>query len=118
MSDGEELTADRLVALTLALEQRRTELQRALEATRDDSRPVELELSIGRLTRMDAMQQQQMAAALRQRLETQLAQVQRALGKLADGSYGQCASCEEPIGMARLLVKPEAPFCVPCQEAR
>lgn len=116
MSDDDELTADRLVALTLALEQRRTELQRALEATRDDSR--ELELSIGRLTRMDAMQQQQMAAALRQRLETQLAQVQRALGKLVEGSYGQCANCEEPIGMARLLVKPEAPFCVPCQASR
>jgi DnaK suppressor protein len=100
------------------LQKLREEVQQGLLASGNDARPVDLELSIGRLTRVDALQQQHMAAARRQRLTTQLAQIQQALGKVEAGTYGECVACEEPIGYARLSARPESPFCVECQNAK
>lgn len=71
-------------------------------------------VSIGRLTRVDAMQQQ-MTAAYRRRLETQLSQIKSAFTRLAAGTYGECLRCDEPIGWGRLSVQPETPLCVRCQ---
>lgn len=45
----------------------------------------------------------------------QLQVVRHALGKLADGSYGLCEHCGEPIGFSRLNARPEARFCIACQ---
>jgi DnaK suppressor protein len=45
----------------------------------------------------------------------QLRSVKHALAKFADGSYGVCESCGEPIGMSRLDARPEARFCIACQ---
>lgn len=44
----------------------------------------------------------------------QLAAVIAALRRLADGSYGTCARCSEPIEHARLVAVPEAALCAPC----
>ncbi|MGI8698278.1 MAG: TraR/DksA family transcriptional regulator [Mycobacteriales bacterium] len=45
-----------------------------------------------------------------------LAQVQRALGRLADATYGGCESCRRPIGKARLQAFPRATLCVSCKQ--
>lgn len=45
----------------------------------------------------------------------QLRVVKHALGKFADGSYGVCENCGEPIGWSRLNARPEARFCIACQ---
>ena len=42
--------------------------------------------------------------------------VQAALDRLADGTYGQCGSCGEAIGEARLAAIPEATHCVNCAQ--
>jgi DnaK suppressor protein len=111
----DELTEAQLESLRDLLHQKRDEVQQGLAASREDARPVGLDLSIGRLTRVDALQQQHMAAARRGRLETQLAQIQQALSKLLAGTYGECVRCGEPIAYARLKVRPESPFCIRCQ---
>jgi len=43
-----------------------------------------------------------------------LKQVDEALDKISDGSYGTCSTCEKPIPEARLDVLPFAKFCVEC----
>ena len=43
-------------------------------------------------------------------------QVQRALGRIADGTYGVCESCGQPIGKARLQVFPRATLCLACKQ--
>jgi DnaK suppressor protein len=45
-----------------------------------------------------------------------LRQVRAALERLAEGTYGQCLQCEEPINPKRLVALPWAQFCLPCQE--
>jgi DnaK suppressor protein len=45
-----------------------------------------------------------------------LAQAERALARIEDGSYGSCDSCGEPIGKARLQAFPRATLCVTCKQ--
>ena len=45
-------------------------------------------------------------------VETELAQLQRALGRLDAGTYGRCEVCGKPIAEGRLEAKPAARYCV------
>ena len=45
-----------------------------------------------------------------------LFQVDRALARLDDGTYGVCESCGQPIGKLRLMAFPRATLCVPCKQ--
>jgi RNA polymerase-binding transcription factor DksA len=45
----------------------------------------------------------------------ELAEIDAALARIADGSYGECIDCGGPIGRARLQVHPMAVRCAPCQ---
>ena len=45
-----------------------------------------------------------------------LAQIERALARIEDGSYGVCESCGNPIGKGRLQAFPRATLCVSCKE--
>jgi DnaK suppressor protein len=45
----------------------------------------------------------------------QLHTVRHALAKLADGSYGECEECGNPVGFSRLQARPEARLCIACQ---
>jgi DnaK suppressor protein len=47
-------------------------------------------------------------------LEASLDRVERALAKLAEGSYGRCDACGEPIAPARLKARPDSAFCMAC----
>jgi len=47
----------------------------------------------------------------------ELAEVDAALARVADGSYGTCSHCGEPIGWSRLNAQPTAQRCIACQEA-
>jgi RNA polymerase-binding protein DksA len=48
---------------------------------------------------------------------TELREVETALQGIAEGTYGSCVDCGEPIGYDRLTVNPSAARCLPCQEA-
>jgi DnaK suppressor protein len=70
---------------------------------------------VGRLSRMDAMQQQKMAESSIQSTRKRLKKVQIALAKLDEGEYGYCDECGETIAFARLEIQPEADLCIECQ---
>jgi len=44
-----------------------------------------------------------------------LREVQAALWRIEDGTYGLCTSCGQPIGVERLEILPQAALCMPCQ---
>ena len=112
----EELTQAQTDELHQRLRSDREEIEAQLEASRDGARPVGLDEPIGRLTRMDAMQQQKMTQANRRSLEARLQQVTGALTALGEGEYGFCVRCEEPVGYPRLKARPETRLCLLCQE--
>lgn len=113
MSD--ELNEAQLAELKTLLEKAEQDVAQGLSASSADAKPVDLGLSIGRLSRVDALQQQHMAMARRQRVEVQLQQVRSALSRMKSGTYGACIKCGEPIEFARLKARPETPVCRDCQ---
>jgi len=98
-----------------ALEELRSELELLLEITREGTRAVDLDEPIGRLTRMDALQQQGLSAAARRGHDLRLRQVLQSLNAIERDEYGICRRCEEPIGYPRLKARPESPYCLDCQ---
>jgi len=92
----------------------------SLNEVRDESSAtVTLDQSrVGRLSRMDAMQQQAMARSSRERAQQELKRIAAALRRCDDGSYGYCLECDEPIARKRLEIDPAAPYCIQCAEAR
>ena len=95
----------------------RDEINALLGRTTEDSKPVDLGLPIGRLSRADAIQMQNMAQLNRRQLEIKQKQVEGALTSIEKGSYGSCRSCKGKIHPDRLDARPETPFCIDCQEA-
>ena len=58
------------------------------------------------------------AEALAKSLKETLTDVEHALAKVEDGTYGTCESCGQPIAPARLEAKPAARFCINCASKR
>jgi DnaK suppressor protein len=69
---------------------------------------------LGRLSRIDAMQAQQMAKAASRRRHMERGRIAAALKRIDDGEYGYCLSCGEPIPAPRLEINPAATQCVGC----
>ena len=112
----DKFSAEQLARLTAALSALETELHAGIAAGQEDAKPVELDGSIGRVTRIDAIQQQSMAKANLGANRLRLKRVQSARRALAEGHYGECQSCGELIAFKRLLARPEARFCIECKE--
>lgn len=111
------LTDDQLSSFRELLTGMQRQIEALLAQTERDARPVDLNLPIGRLTRIDAIQMQAMAQLNRRQLEIRRLQVTAALEAFAAGTYGNCRHCKGPISLARLEALPETPFCLACQES-
>lgn len=70
--------------------------------------------SVGRLSRMDALQAQQMALEANRRRLSQLVEIDRAFARISSGEYGSCGLCGEDIDQRRLLVSPLTTRCIGC----
>ena len=95
----------------------REELLEISAAAADERRPVELDQqSVGRLSRMDAMQVQAMAQAVEVRRQGRLQRIEAALQRLEEGDFGFCLNCGEDIPIKRLAVDLTLAYCVDCAE--
>lgn len=87
------------------------------QISKTTTKAVELDQSsVGRLSRMDAMQSQAMAVETKRRREFELSRIEAALERIEEEEYGYCASCDEEINRRRLEIDPANPFCVNCAE--
>ncbi len=113
---NKELNAVELQQLKELLEAQKQTLEQQLQQVEANTQPVTLDQqSVGRVSRIDAIQQQQMAVANRQQLMQQFNAINTSLKRLQTDEYGFCLECGEPIGFARLQVQPYAPYCLACQ---
>ena len=108
------MDVDRLAYFRKRLKELEREIREDMDANPEDSGVVELDSSIGRLSRMDALQNQQMALELKRRQENQLLRIENAFKRLAKGQYGLCGKCKKPIEKNRLEVFPDTVTCVRC----
>ena len=111
------LTEEQLETFRARLEDAKAAAQSLLAQSAQGEERVEVSgSSIGRLTRIDAIQMQGMSQMSRAQLDVRLQQIEAALECFAHGTYGTCRSCKSSIHLARLEALPEAPLCVECQE--
>ena len=83
--------------------------------TEDERQPVTLDqTSVGRLSRMDALQNQAMALETDRRRHVELQHIEAALKRIEDGEYGECLNCGEDIAAKRLEIEPTASVCINC----
>jgi len=101
--------------LRAELEARRAEICALLDETQEDAAPVALDQTQqGRLSRMDAMQRQEMAQAARRRRKLEIERIDATLARLEDGTFGECVRCGEEISAERLALDPTTPLCRGC----
>ena len=98
------------------LEEKLQDVERIIPALKATSKPVDLDEPMGRLSRMDAIQQQQMQLANLKKAEIRIDQIKAALKRIEEGTYGYCVNCEETLSDERLQAMPEAPLCTNCQQ--
>ncbi len=100
--------AERLQAL-------KNELEALTALTVEARETVQLDQqSVGRLSRMDALQNQAMAEAQQRTRQHDLIRIDMGFRRIADGEYGYCADCGEEIPDRRLAIDPMAERCVNC----
>lgn len=74
--------------------------------------------SVGRLSRMDALQQQAMALGLQERMGIRIRRIEAALARLEAGRFGKCCQCGTDVEPGRLQADATTVFCAGCQEDR
>lgn len=90
-------------------------LMTAIEGETESSKTVELDQStMGRLSRMDALQGQAMSEETKSRHQDGLRKITAALSRIESGDYGYCLECDELISTARLEVDPAISLCINC----
>ena len=95
----------------------KVELQEQEKSLKETIKPVELDQTMfGRISRMDAMQAQQMALDASRRRKLQLVKVKSAFQRISSGEYGYCLACDEEIDIRRLMVDPTNTHCIECAE--
>lgn len=110
--DKENLEQIRQLLLKMKVELREQE-----KTFKEDGKPVELDQAkVGRISRMDAMQAQQMALEASRRRQLQLVKADAALQRIESGEYGYCLECDEDIDIRRLMVDPTNTHCIECAE--
>ncbi len=107
-----------VAAMKGRLEDRRRELEHLTESGAGARRPVELDQTrVGRLSRMDALQNQAMSIETERRRQVELKRIEAALERIAEGEFGFCVNCGEPIAVRRLELDPTTPNCIACAKA-
>jgi DnaK suppressor protein len=101
--------------LIARLAARREAVEATLASLEEARRPVALDQTLqGRLSRMDALGQQQIARSSEGHLRTELARINAALERHRSGRYGACCRCRLPVESSRLNADPAAPLCLSC----
>ncbi|MGR3617396.1 MAG: TraR/DksA family transcriptional regulator [Paracoccaceae bacterium] len=70
--------------------------------------------AVGRLSRMDALQNQAMATAQQARRDLERRQFIAALDRMKEDEFGYCEDCGDPIALRRLELNPVAAKCITC----
>ena len=86
----------------------------SVEKYRELTKPISPENAIGRVSRMDAINNKSINDVALQNAELKLNNLNVALSKIDDFDFGICRKCNQPIPLGRLLLMPQTTTCVNC----
>ncbi len=108
------MTSQEKKALKAQIEIEIIELQKQILALQERAKPIEPDCSLGRLTRMEAMAEQEVIQRILDEAKLRLTRLKNALSRIEHPMFGICIECEEPIGSGRMQIRPESVRCVAC----
>jgi DnaK suppressor protein len=76
--------------------------------------PIAPDCSLGRLTRMEAMNEQEVNQRILDKTRLRQTRLRNALSRIDSEMFGICIDCEEAIGFERMSIRPESVRCVAC----
>lgn len=106
--DKEEIKAK------ILLEIDRTE--RLVSDYKELTKPVASENAIGRVSRMDAINNKSVTEAALRQAELKLNGLKHTLAQIDNKDFGLCAKCKQPIPLGRILLIPHSRFCINCAQ--
>jgi DnaK suppressor protein len=112
------MTEQELLHLKQLILDRIQHLEASLGYLEDETQVIAPSISLGRLTRMDALGTKAVNEHVLSLHKTDLLRLQNALSRIEKGTYGICIQCGKSIPIGRLQHIPEALMCVPCAEKR
>ncbi|MBP3193192.1 TraR/DksA family transcriptional regulator [Natronogracilivirga saccharolytica] len=98
------------------IEQQIQEADKELKVLKELTAAVEPDSSIGRISRMDAINNKTVNDAAYRNTRTRLKRLKNVLEKVDDPDYGRCVRCGEPIAFGRIQIMPEKRVCVHCSK--
>lgn len=91
-----------------------SEAENELEILKELTAAVAPDDSIGRITRMDAINNKSVNDAAYRNTRKRLKQLYNVLEKVDEASYGKCVKCGNEIALERILIMPEKRVCIDC----
>ena len=88
--------------------------QEELKILIEMTRPVSPDNAIGRISRMDAINNKSVTEAALRQAENKLKLLEQAFDKVGKKNFGVCVKCRQSIPLGRILLMPESNTCVNC----
>jgi len=108
------MTKEEKQKLRVKLEEMLKKSAEEIKELEELTQPIKPENSLGRISRMDAINNKSVAEAALRSKKKKIAQMKLALSNIDNTNFGLCESCNRPIQSARLIYMPESTKCVHC----
>ena len=87
-----------------------------IEQYKELTKPISPDSAIGRISRMDAINNKSVVEATLRQSENKLRNLKLVFSQLGSEEFGICLKCKQPIPLGRILIRPESLFCVNCAQ--
>lgn len=108
------ITVDELIELEILVAEELERVQEDSESSEAEREAISPDVAIGRLSRLDSMQMQEIAKEAERQREDRVVFLEMAQERIDQGTYGICESCKGEIPYERLKITPEASRCGKC----
>ncbi len=96
------------------IEEKIAETKHDIEQLIELTKPIPPENAIGRISRMDAINNRSVNEAALRTSKSKLSKLERNLSRIDDHEFGNCTRCGAEIQHGRLLIMPESSWCIKC----
>lgn len=87
-----------------------------IEEYKEFTKPISPDDAIGRVSRMDAINNKSVMESALRKAEEKLRKLKHVKSTLGQPGFGLCARCEAPIQLGRILLMPESVYCMRCAQ--
>jgi DnaK suppressor protein len=88
--------------------------EKSVEEYKEITKPIKPDCAIGRISRMDAINNKSVVEAALRQAEKKLERLKFMLTQTSENDFGLCAKCKKPIPIGRILLMPQSKYCVNC----